>query len=60
MLIVGAGGQTKKILEVLHQNKSVNNLAFYDDLNNDICDLLYGKFPILKSLPEVINFNQSF
>lgn len=56
MLIVGAKGLAKEILEVLHQNKSLNNLAFYDDVNNDVGDFLYGNFPILKSLPEVINF----
>ena len=56
MLIIGAKGLAKEILEILHQNENIDNLVFYDDINNDIGGLLYGKFPILKSLPEVINF----
>lgn len=56
MLIIGAKGLAKEILEILHQNDNINNLAFYDDVDNDIANSLYGKFSILKSLPEVINF----
>ncbi len=48
MLIIGAKGFAKEVLEILHQLKQLDNIAFYDDVNKDIGDLLYGKFPILK------------
>lgn len=56
MLIIGAKGFAKEVLEVLHQNNLSNNLAFYDDVNEDIGDYLYNKFPILKSNEEAANY----
>ena len=50
MLIVGAKGFAKEVLEVCHQNNELNNLVFYDDVNIDIGDNLYGQFPILNSI----------
>lgn len=48
MLIIGAKGFAKEILEILHQNKETENLCFYDDVNIDNPEKLYGLFPILK------------
>lgn len=52
MLIVGARGFAKEILEVLHQLKDLENLVFYDDVNIDIPDYLFGRFKVLKSETE--------
>lgn len=52
MLIVGAKGFAKEILEIIHFENELDNLAFYDDVNNDINGFLYDKFPVLKSLDE--------
>lgn len=52
MLIIGAKGFAKEVLEVCHQNNELNNLMFYDDVNNDVYGKLYDQFPILKSLDE--------
>lgn len=52
MLIIGAKGFAKEVLEVLHQLHQLDNLAFYDDVNEDISGLLYNKFPILKTTDE--------
>jgi sugar O-acyltransferase (sialic acid O-acetyltransferase NeuD family) len=49
MIVIGAKGFAKEVLEVLHQLNQLENLAFYDDVNKDAPALLYGKFPILKS-----------
>jgi len=49
MLIVGAKGFAKEVLEIIHQNNDLENLVFYDDVNDDTTGLLYGKFPILKN-----------
>ena len=50
MLIVGAKGFAKEVLEVCHQNNELENLVFYDDVNQDIGEQLFNKFPILKSI----------
>lgn len=56
MLIIGAKGFAKEILEILHQNGETENLCFYDDVNDDAPDLLFGKFPVLKSEIDAKNF----
>lgn len=50
MLIIGAKGFAKEILEILLQNNQLENLVFYDDVNIDIGDLLYERFPIVKNI----------
>jgi sugar O-acyltransferase (sialic acid O-acetyltransferase NeuD family) len=50
MLIVGAKGFAKEVLEVLHQLNQLDNLVFYDDVNSDAPEKLYDKFTILKSI----------
>lgn len=52
MLIIGAKGFAKEVLEVLHQNSQLKNVAFFDDVNQDICGKLYNQFPILKTIEE--------
>lgn len=49
MLVVGAKGLAKEVLEVLLYNQEVENLVFYDDINTDEPDMLFGKFPILRT-----------
>jgi sugar O-acyltransferase (sialic acid O-acetyltransferase NeuD family) len=50
MLIVGAKGFAKEVLEVCNQNKELTNLIFYDDVNINDNDLLFNKYPILHSI----------
>ena len=49
MLIIGAKGFAKEVLEVFYQLNQTENIVFYDDVNSDIGDSLYNIFPILKS-----------
>lgn len=49
MLIVGAKGFAKEVLEVLHQLNQLEHLVFYDDVNEDVPAFLYEKFPILRT-----------
>lgn len=64
MIIIGAKGFAKEVLEILHQNNQLEGLAFYDDVNDDLANLLYGKFPVLKNENDVLhhfkNFGNSF
>jgi sugar O-acyltransferase (sialic acid O-acetyltransferase NeuD family) len=56
MIIVGAGGFAKEVLEVLMENKFTENIAFYDDVTTGLNDLLYDKFKILKSETELKDY----
>ena len=58
MLIIGAKGFAKEILEILHKKNETENLYFYDDVNDDIQDFLFGKFKVLKSEAEAIELFQ--
>ncbi|UFK97092.1 acetyltransferase [Kaistella faecalis] len=52
MLIIGAKGFAKEVLEILHQNGQTKNLCFYDDVNDDLPEKLYGQFPVLRTMEE--------
>jgi sugar O-acyltransferase (sialic acid O-acetyltransferase NeuD family) len=56
MLVIGAKGFAKEMLEIFHQNNTLNDLVFYDDVNADIEDKLYGLFTILKTPEEAIHY----
>lgn len=53
MLIVGAKGFAKEVLEIFHQQGSISNIYFFDDVNQGPAYSLY-QFPILKNSDEVI------
>ncbi len=53
MLIIGAKGFAKEVLEVFNQLQQTDNIAFYDDVNDDVGDLLFDKFQILKNEEQV-------
>ena len=56
MLIVGAKGFAKEILQVFHDKNELDKLAFYDDITEDIGKLLFNKFSILNNKEEVKYF----
>lgn len=56
MLIVGAKGFAKEVLEIVHQLNNLENLVFYDDLNTDVADELLGRFPVLKNIEQAENY----
>jgi sugar O-acyltransferase (sialic acid O-acetyltransferase NeuD family) len=56
MLIVGAKGFAKEVLEVFYQLGQLEKIAFYDDINEDIAGYLYDIFPVLKNEKEVKDF----
>jgi sugar O-acyltransferase (sialic acid O-acetyltransferase NeuD family) len=59
MIVIGAKGFAKEVLEVLHELNDLNHLSFYDDVNLDMPEILYGKFPILKSITEAQDYFNS-
>ena len=56
MLVVGAKGFAKEVLEVLNELNELDNLVFFDNVNADAPDLLYNKFPVLKTKEEVKHY----
>lgn len=50
MLVVGAKGFAKEVLEILHQKGETENLCFYDDVSENAPDFLYGNFRVIKDL----------
>jgi sugar O-acyltransferase (sialic acid O-acetyltransferase NeuD family) len=53
MLIVGAKGFAKEVLEALHLNNQTENLVFYDDVSVNAPENLYDQFKVLKNTDEV-------
>lgn len=52
MLIIGAKGFAKEVLEIFNQQQQLASIAFYDDVSADAPEILYGQFPVLKSITE--------
>jgi sugar O-acyltransferase (sialic acid O-acetyltransferase NeuD family) len=52
MLIIGAKGFAKEVLEVLNQQHQLAGIAFYDDVSPDVPEMLYGQFPVLRTITE--------
>ncbi len=48
MLIIGAKGFAKEVLEIFHQQNKLSNIYFYDDVTKNVGDKLF-QFPIFKS-----------
>lgn len=53
MLIIGAKGFAKEIIEVLLQNDYTEEIFLYDDVNDNVSGFLFDKYKILKSEIEV-------
>lgn len=52
MLIAGAGGFARELLEAIYRTDAAANIVFYDDSSPDSPDLLFGRYPIVKSEKE--------
>jgi sugar O-acyltransferase (sialic acid O-acetyltransferase NeuD family) len=59
MIIVGAKGFAKEVLEVLRQLGQDAGVAFYDDVSTDLPEMLFNQFPILKNIQEAESYFES-
>jgi sugar O-acyltransferase (sialic acid O-acetyltransferase NeuD family) len=59
MVIVGAKGLAQELLEVAYQLKITENLVFFDNVSNDLPDMLFGQFPILRNEQDVVAYFKS-
>jgi sugar O-acyltransferase (sialic acid O-acetyltransferase NeuD family) len=54
MVIIGAKGHAKEILDIIHlQDKP---FCFFDDVSTDLPEKLYGKYKILRTKEEVLDW----
>jgi sugar O-acyltransferase (sialic acid O-acetyltransferase NeuD family) len=56
MIIIGAKGFAKEVLEVIWQKSENENIAFFDNVSKDLGNKLFDRFQILKSHDEVVNY----
>ena len=49
MVIIGAKGLAKELLAVLQWNGEVKDVFLFDNVNLDAPDILYDRFPVVKS-----------
>ena len=63
MLIVGAKGFAKELLEVMIQCDATIKISFFDNVSENVEDVLYGKYKVIKfekDLPEVFQADKEF
>jgi sugar O-acyltransferase (sialic acid O-acetyltransferase NeuD family) len=53
MVIVGAKGFAKEVLEIFSQRNELQNLFFFDNVSTDLPSQLYNRFPVLRTIEEV-------
>lgn len=58
MLIVGAKGFAKEVLQILHEDNKLENVVFYDDVNNNMDNFVFDKFPVIKSMGKAKEYFQ--
>lgn len=56
MIIIGAKGFAKEVLEVICQVNENEQIAFYDDISNDAGTSLYDKYHIIRNLNEATEY----
>lgn len=52
MIVIGAKGFAKEVLEVLHRQDLTADLAFYDDVSPDAPNMLFGRFPVYRTFDQ--------
>lgn len=53
MIVAGAKGLAKELLEILHEDGAFTGLYFFDDVSGDCPEALFDRFAILRSMDAV-------
>jgi sugar O-acyltransferase (sialic acid O-acetyltransferase NeuD family) len=53
MVIAGAKGFAKEVLEIFAQQDRLDNIYFFDNVSKDLPEKLYDRFPVIQSLEDV-------
>ena len=59
MIIVGAKGFARELLDVAHQLGYTENLVFFDNISVDLPQKLFDLFPIFRTQEEVSSYIQT-
>lgn len=62
MIVIGAKGFAKELLEILYEN-GVHEICFFDDVTKVVPKTLYGKYPVItdiEELAEVLKLSPNF
>ncbi len=58
VIVAGAGGHAKEVLDILVQMYPVDDICFYDDVNLER-DVLFGRYRILHSFHDIVSAQSS-
>jgi sugar O-acyltransferase (sialic acid O-acetyltransferase NeuD family) len=50
MVIVGAKGLAKEVLEIFAQRNQLDRIYFFDNISEDVPPILFGRFPVIRSV----------
>jgi sugar O-acyltransferase (sialic acid O-acetyltransferase NeuD family) len=53
MLIIGAKGLAKELLQIIQETDHKQNVFFYDDVSSDLSDKLYSKYPLISNMEQI-------
>lgn len=59
MLVFGAKGLGKEVLDICIQDERFADVSFYDDISTDLPAMLYDKYHILRHIDEAANYFRS-
>lgn len=52
MIVVGAKGLAKELLEIFFQTKALANLHFFDNVSDDLPEKLFNQFPVIRTFED--------
>lgn len=58
MVIIGAGGFAKELVDIFQQKGTTDSIVFYDDVNFNKNDMVFNRFPILRNEMQVKHYFQ--
>ncbi|HEY0654419.1 MAG TPA: acetyltransferase [Chryseosolibacter sp.] len=50
MVIVGAKGLAKEVLEIFAQRNQLDRIYFFDNISDDVPPILFGRFPVIRTI----------
>jgi sugar O-acyltransferase (sialic acid O-acetyltransferase NeuD family) len=59
MLIIGAKGFAKEVLEIVNELNQLQNVVFYDDISIDVPNQIYDQFAVIRTYEKASNYFQS-
>jgi len=57
MIIFGAGGHAKELLDIIERNNYEGELFFFDDINKSVSSRLFNKYTIINSVEKLLEMD---